>query len=632
MPLPFNSNLTLYHDIPFDPMYEHSVLFTTAQAQEQFFRSRVVADNVKFRNLSYQRYQRGSIKIQSKMSLLTNCNYLRFYNNSTGAQNEYEDVDFYCFITGIEYINENTVLINYEIDHFQTWMFYYRMNPCYVEREHVASDGVGEHRIPEGLDTGEYVMAGWEPISAWESSNAANSAYVVIATQQPDGTKQPSFWVDNTYSSLQIAFAAGTTGIAAVIQAYLNGVTQSTEPIISISQFPIQFLNNDSSGTIAIAYTLQYDQSVGLGGFKNWNPTTETYLTYLPQNNKLFAYPYNYMVMESPEGSSAILKYEDFNTFNSHQFQLGISVFPMVQMICSPIGYQSGDSVNIRESICSNMFPTVGIGSSAFEAWWAQNKYSNPVVAPIVDGISSGKQARSEGKNIFQSILAGLGGAAETALSPSSLALLGGWAFNTTAGYASAAQKEVSYWYSKYGNKGEETGTYLLDVAGRAFTEIGHELAAIESHKAVPDIAVTKPSGSSVLHKTQLDCFKIYYTQIRPENAKIIDDYLSAFGYAVHTFKVPNRTSRYYWNFVKTVGCSIMPISLNNNYLPMEAEKAICNIYDNGITIWHDPSQFKIYWHEDPHGNVVMYNPIVSNGRTLTPDSFRNFGTEENNE
>lgn len=628
MPLPFNSSLTLYHDIPFDPMYEHSVLFSTVQAQQQYFASMVVADNVKFRNLSYQRYQRGSIKVQSKMSLLTNCNYLKFYNNGVGAQNEYEDVDFYCFITGIEYINENTVQINYEIDHFQTWMFYYRMNPCYVEREHVASDGVGEHRIPEGLDTGEYVMAGWEPISAWESSNASNSAYVVVATQQPDGTKYPSFWVDNTYSTLQIAFAAGTAGLAAIIQAYLNGATQSTEPIISISQFPIQFLNNDTSGTIAIAYTLLYDQSIGLGGFKNWNPTTETYLTYLPQNNKLFAYPYNYMLLESPEGSSTILKYEDFKTFNTHQFQLGISVFPMVQMICNPIAYQSGDSVNVRESLCSNMFPVVGVASPSFEAWWAQNKWFHPLVAGYVDAYGAAVTSAQQGdnstflnalKNSVSSIITGLAAGGETTRNPAIMFQNAGVALSDIGNVLTAKD------FKSFDRA-------VKDTVVSTVKEIGSDLAAIESHKAVPDIAATKASGNSVIHKTQLDCFKVYYTQIRPENAKIIDDYLSAFGYAVHSFKVPERTSRYYWNYVKTKGCTIMPISLNGNYLPNEAEHAVCAIYDKGITIWHDPSQIKIYWHEDPYGNVVMYNPIVSNGRTLTAASFRNFGTEGNNE
>ena len=634
MALPYNSKLTLYHDIPFDPMYEHSVLFDSPTAQDNYFTGQIIADNVKFKHLSYLRYQRGVIKVQSKMSLLTNCNYLKFYNETTSLTQDYEDVSFYCFITGIEYINENTVAISYEIDHFQTWMFYYRMNPCYVEREHVASDNVGEHRVAEGLDTGEYTVSNVEFLNRWLSNNSANSGYLVVATQKPDGSTFQGY-VENTYTGLAVAYARNTYELDVIINNYLSGPTASIEPIICISQFPANFVNEDATGTKGVEVTLQLDQTYGLGGFKNWNPTTETYETYIPQNNKLYGYPYNFMTLESPEGSSCVLKYEDFWTFDEHKFLLALSTFPTVEMSCTPVGYQWALSSqgDIRHVMCSKMSPTVGVTSDAFQAWWAQNKYYNPYIAPYVEGLQawSGTTSNEGGllgglKNTVNAIKNGISAMSDFAKNPSYVAggisdLLGAYENMRSALTSGKTAAEV------YANAG---GAVLGGLGKKAGT-IAEELMAYESHQVVPNITASKASGGGVLHLTMADCFKVYYTQIRPEYARIIDGYLSAFGYAVHTFKVPERTSRYYWNYVKTVGCTIMPLSNRNNYLPTEAEKAICDIYDNGITIWHDPTQIKIYWHEDPQHNVVMYNPIVQNGVILNsaPSFARQEATNE---
>lgn len=632
MALPYNSKLTLYHDIPFDPMYEHSVLFDSPTAQTNYFNNQIIADNVKFKSLSYLRYQRGVIKVQSKMSLLTNCNYLKFYNETTSLTQDYEDVSFYCFITGIEYINENTVAISYEIDHFQTWMFYYRMNPCYVEREHVASDNVGEHRVAEGLDTGEYAITDTEFIERWLSNNASNSAYMVVATERPDGTQFQAY-IDNTYTGLAVTYCRTTSELTTVIQNYLAGPTQSITPIITILQFPSVFLNEDGTDVRAIEYTLQQDQTSGLGGFRNWNPTTQQEEVYLPQNNKLYGYPYNYMVLESPEGSSQVLKYEDFKSFDTHKFSLAISTFPMVEMACGPMQYQFGEAVNARNIMCTKMFPTVGVTSDAFQAWWAQNKYYNPYIAPYVEGLQawSGTTSNEGGllgglKNTVNAIKNGISAMSDFAKNPSYVAggisdLLGAYE-NMRSALTSGKTAAEGY---------ANAGGAVLGGLGKKAGTIAEELMAYESHQVVPNITASKASGGGVLHKTMADCFKIYYTQIRPEYARIIDGYLSAFGYAVHTFKVPERTSRYYWNYVKTVGCTIMPLSNRNNYLPTEAEKAICDIYDNGITIWHDPAQIKIYWHEDPQHNVVMYNPIVQNGVILNsaPSFARQEATNE---
>lgn len=83
--------------------------------------------------------------------------------------------------------------------------------------------------------------------------------------------------------------------------------------------------------------------------------------------------------------------------------------------------------------------------------------------------------------------------------------------------------------------------------------------------------------------------------QIRPEYAKIIDDYLSTFGYKVCRIKTPNITGRASWNFVKTIDANVV------GDIPDRAAKKLRQLFDRGITIWHT----------DDVGNYSLDNSIT---------------------
>ena len=87
-------------------------------------------------------------------------------------------------------------------------------------------------------------------------------------------------------------------------------------------------------------------------------------------------------------------------------------------------------------------------------------------------------------------------------------------------------------------------------------------------------------SGGSTNFVLGENRISIYNVHIKAEYAKIIDDYFNAYGYACHKVKVPNRSSRPCWNYVKTVNCNAI------GSVPVEDMRKICSIYDNGITWW----------------------------------------------
>ena len=72
---------------------------------------------------------------------------------------------------------------------------------------------------------------------------------------------------------------------------------------------------------------------------------------------------------------------------------------------------------------------------------------------------------------------------------------------------------------------------------------------------------------------------------IKAEYAKIIDNFLTRYGYKVNTLKEPELDSRERYNYVKTKGAIIE--NRENHSLPDEAETEIAKIFDNGVTVWH---------------------------------------------
>jgi hypothetical protein len=71
---------------------------------------------------------------------------------------------------------------------------------------------------------------------------------------------------------------------------------------------------------------------------------------------------------------------------------------------------------------------------------------------------------------------------------------------------------------------------------------------------------------------------------IAPSIKKILGDFFGKYGYKCMEVKTPNLRSRYYYNYIKTVGCNIKGDFDNNDLATLKS------IFDNGITIWHNHS------------------------------------------
>lgn len=144
-----NTNIKILKGVPIDSTYQDTIFFTSKSKQTEYFSS---LTKYNLTEQSYQRVKRGYIRVAINSENLYDCNYLMFQNASFGAK------WFYAFIKSVEYINNGTAEIEFEIDVMQTWLFDYDLQECFVEREHAASDVAGEHTLDENLELGDYIV------------------------------------------------------------------------------------------------------------------------------------------------------------------------------------------------------------------------------------------------------------------------------------------------------------------------------------------------------------------------------------------------------------------------------------------------------------------------------------------
>ena len=108
------TNVKLLRNVPLDNTYEHTIYFGDAGSQTSYF-SGLTKYNLT--NYTYQRVNSNQMRVAKKADDLYDCNYLMFQNTAFGSK------WFYAFVTGVEYVNNETSTITYEIDVMQTWFF-----------------------------------------------------------------------------------------------------------------------------------------------------------------------------------------------------------------------------------------------------------------------------------------------------------------------------------------------------------------------------------------------------------------------------------------------------------------------------------------------------------------------------
>ena len=352
------TNVRILHNVPLENTYDHTLYFADRTSQYNYFANLTKKNCV---NYTYQRVNKGRLRIDGKADNYYDCNYMMFQNTSFG------DKWFYAFINSVEYINNETTEIEFEIDVIQTWLFDAHVEECFIERQHSLSDGIGENIVPETLNTGEYVFNTYEPVMPM------TDMCVCLAIVDVDGESSGTLY-DGVYggAELYVYDSTDVSGIDDKIQEYV----QKPDSIISMYMFP-KFL----IGSIPSTHILPYGAN---GRIFNQQLTAvtknDTLDGYLPKNAKMYTYPYNFYHVDNASGSDLALRYEFFDNLRP-VLQIAGTVTQPVCVTLRPASYKGmtsyselgGFTTLNTEVIQLNSYPMCSWNVDAYKAWVAQN-------------------------------------------------------------------------------------------------------------------------------------------------------------------------------------------------------------------------------------------------------------------
>lgn len=538
-----DSVLRIHKGCPCDPDYEHTINIGNKEGQHAYF---TTITKYRINNLSYQRANKGSIRVNYNVNDLYDCNYISFQNSSFG--NKW----FYAFIDNVEYVNNTTSEIFYSLDVLQTWMYDVDLTDCFVAREHSVTDVAGDNLVPENIDTGVMQMK-----TAYQSVGEMDTRIpmiVVAQTASSAGVPNEGAFYGNTYSqAIYQVYEPNETGIAE-LSDYLNtvGLLDNPNVIVSIFMCPNQFLKTKRVSTNYGGTPLEYNVN-GRGMLYRSNGEAI-------RNNKMLTFPYTYLQLTNLSGETRNYAYEYFNEADAGtlRFQYNSSYTDTMSFTLTPRGYKVGlTGLNFDESITYKAFPVCTYAVSDFASRILSGGISAALSA-LAGGLTGG---------IGGAVLGGVTGA------------LSGFKSNSVQNTGTQRQEPVGRQAEKvkWESVGAQANQELIsnaEIVAQCLTPKGANLIGGSCSSAASDLF----NGNT---------FGIYYTQMQPTQEYIdrIDDYFSRYGYATNKIKTPNIDSRPHWNYVQTVGCKV------NGSIPCNDERAICAIFDKGVTFWKNPSE-----------------------------------------
>lgn len=501
--------------------YKNQLTFSSAAEQLNYFNSVI---EYTFDNYTYIKKD-SVIQVGKNIDEIIDCNYL-FYKN-IGFTNKW----YFCFITNMEYVNENCTRITFETDCYQTWLFQIEYKQSFVEREHVNDDTIGLHTVPENLELGEFIINNVE-----ELDSRANNLYICMGL-----SRYPSnLPLDNenriygkVYSGLLYLLFDDATSCSKMIKAMDNlGYADDIFTIFTIPtslSFSNEWHTGDLGDQTGIKFAIVKTSNSATSMVSNKTITINNTIDgYTPKNKKLLTYPYNYLYVTNNGGNDTIYKYEDF-TNNNPAFNIDGIITTGCSIKLYPLNYKKTDTTTWKTKcynygMVGNKYPTCSWKSDSYTNWLTQNSVN--IAISTVSNLSS----------------------------------IG-------------------------------AGAYTGNVSAIASGALGiaNTLSQVYEASFMPNQAKGNTNGGDITCSNEMMGFTAYQMSVRNEYAKIIDNYFNMFGYKINLVKVPNITGRSNWNYVKTIDCNF------DGDIPQTDLNIIKSMFNNGVTLWHDPNSMYNY-------------------------------------
>lgn len=514
-----------------------------------------------------------------------NCNYLMWRNP------QFSNKWFYAYIGTPRPASAGSVTVPFQVDYWQTWHWSCEFPATMVRRETVKDDTIGANLIEENVETGEFVISpndigsttytgiGTDIIeeSGWDTTPCVLIAYTYKPSETTAET-DPGTYIINAVKDASDSFCYKLKNIAPSFAGgrFHQGIYQACNFIA----FEVDTTDQDKLDAAIQSVNLYLQKLVDgvmiqsvqilrmipkfMAPASGVQPINSAYPrvnnikgkasptmfgSYTPNNNKLYTQQFNYLVIDNGAGAQMEMGYEYFKgdsiqgvpprtpTFRLYS-QLSNS--PACRLI--PYSYKGpSDRENPLYSLELNTYPQCSYSYNEMRADYFANQNSYAVKG--VRGVSDAL-------------------------------------FNTIGAVSSITESAATL-----NPAGVVSG--IAQIANTAL-DAADTIAKQKDRARIPN-EVVGLSDSNIQFAIGRMSFIEYRMQVQSYYAKIIDNYFTAYGYAINDIKKPELNTRTRFNFIWTQGANVL------GDLPTEAKNVINRQMDAGLRIWHDPSAWMDY-------------------------------------
>lgn len=350
-----NSTIEFFGDLNLSDNFDDTLYFPTVAAKDAYFTA--LPKLATAPTCTYTRENRGYVRVEIPMNTMIGANYMRFKNTS------FENKWWYAFVKKVDYVNNLTTEVQFEIDPIMSWMGVFTLHDCFIERQHTLRDGIGNNICEEGIPFGEYIVE--EQTSYPKPEGGETTSARIVIAYIPDDEVVSGSLNNNIYSPCSIHVCSS----ASEANDYINNLLQyyKIDNIVGVYMIWSSYLS--SGGTGAKARTVDISK-----------PYTDID-GYVPRNKKLFCYPYKMLRVDNMEGSFKEYMYEYFNSLPDVTSTGDCRLFfycyanATAEAFIMPL-YYKGQNELLSERITMTKFPQVAIATNSYEAYLAQkNSY-----------------------------------------------------------------------------------------------------------------------------------------------------------------------------------------------------------------------------------------------------------------
>lgn len=582
------TNIRIIRDVPFHSDYRHTRWFTNRTSQLNYFMSKPVVHTMA--EAPFQRDKGNTfLRVNTSLEKLRGANYLIFQNT------DYENKWFFAFVTKLEYVQRGTTYVHFQLDVLQTWMFDFTFKPSFIAREHQRLwDDDGKpviNTINEGLDYGtDYDIVDVRHVDPFHGyrflvivtkevihEGSEGVKPVIIGSPQPLSYYIVPFKFDGSTPNIKVGSDSYAVSPPDRVLEALYQIERAVNNVVSIyvteyfgvpltvipgTNTPdhIEFHSGDFSSVLIggldqpfyCIYVNRIDQfekytfSIGYGKYLGLRETRES---------KLWMYPYTVTVLDDLKGNRVELKNEYIeNDFIEISLYGSLGPTNKTAWVVENYNHEMNDQI-----------------AAEFEyALINNNPQDMPVINDYLTAFLQGNKnsLQTQKEHIFWNSIMSM-------------------TSNAISGTASAFAGNL------FG--AGMAGTSIVQGAVGGYYQIQQLESKVKDIANIPPSLVKMGSNTSFEFGNGLTGLYLIRKQIKPEYQRKLEDFFNMYGYKQHEVKIPNLTTRRYWNYVQTVGCNI------RGDFNQEDLTEIKRIFDNGITLWHT----------DDIGNYNLNNEVI---------------------